>query len=91
MFAEGFWPTPVGQRDRDGCDGVRHDGLEHGHRLAAPTHRARAHLFGRVNSVYRWLVWGSISIGAALGGVVASEFGCGRPSSSARDSAWSRC
>ncbi|MGZ4674530.1 MAG: MFS transporter [Ilumatobacteraceae bacterium] len=38
-----------------------------------------AHLFGRVNSVYRWLVWGSISVGAALGGVVAREFGLRAP------------
>ncbi len=38
-----------------------------------------ADLFGRVNSVYRWLVWGSISIGAALGGVVAHEFGLRAP------------
>ncbi len=36
-------------------------------------------LFGRVNSVYRWLVWGSISIGAALGGIVAREFGLRAP------------
>ncbi len=38
-----------------------------------------AHLFGRVNSVYRWLVWGSISIGAALGGIVAHQFGLRAP------------
>jgi predicted MFS family arabinose efflux permease len=38
-----------------------------------------ANLFGRVNSVYRWLVWGSISIGAALGGIVAREFGLRAP------------
>ena len=38
-----------------------------------------ANLFGRVNSVYRWLVWGSISIGAALGGLVAREFGLRAP------------
>jgi MFS family permease len=38
-----------------------------------------AHMFGRVNSVYRWLVWGSISIGAALGGLVAREFGLRAP------------
>ncbi|HEY0519973.1 MAG TPA: MFS transporter [Ilumatobacteraceae bacterium] len=36
-------------------------------------------LFGRVNSVYRWLVWGSVSIGAAIGGVVAREFGLRAP------------
>ena len=34
---------------------------------------------GRVNSVYRWLVWGSISVGAALGGIVAREFGLRAP------------
>ncbi len=38
-----------------------------------------ANLFGRVNSVYRWLVWGSISIGAALGGLVAHQFGLRAP------------
>jgi MFS family permease len=37
------------------------------------------HLFGRVNSVYRWLVWGSISVGSALGGIVAREFGLRAP------------
>jgi MFS family permease len=36
-------------------------------------------LFGRVNSVYRWLVWGSMSIGAALGGVIARGFGLRAP------------
>ena len=29
-----------------------------------------AHLLGRVNSVYRFFAWGSIPIGAALGGLV---------------------
>jgi predicted MFS family arabinose efflux permease len=38
-----------------------------------------AHLLGRVNSVYRWLVWGSISVGSALGGVTAREFGLRAP------------
>jgi MFS family permease len=38
-----------------------------------------ANLFGRVNSVYRWLVWGSISVGAALGGIVARQFGLRAP------------
>ena len=32
-------------------------------------------LLGRVNSVYRFLGWGMMPIGAALGGVVASAFG----------------
>jgi predicted MFS family arabinose efflux permease len=36
-------------------------------------------LFGRVNSVYRWLVWGSVSVGAALGGIIAREFGLRAP------------
>jgi MFS family permease len=34
---------------------------------------------GRVNSVYRWLVWGSISVGSALGGIIAREFGLRAP------------
>ena len=38
-----------------------------------------AKLFGRVNSVYRWLVWGSISVGAAHGGIVARQFGLRAP------------
>ena len=32
-------------------------------------------LLGRVNSVYRFLGWGTMPIGAALGGIVASAFG----------------
>jgi len=32
-------------------------------------------LLGRVNSVYRFLGWGMMPIGAAIGGVVASAFG----------------
>lgn len=32
-------------------------------------------LLGRVNSVYRWLGWGTIPIGALIGGQVASQFG----------------
>jgi MFS family permease len=38
-----------------------------------------SHLFGRVNSTYRWMVWGAISVGSALGGIVAHEFGTARP------------
>ena len=34
-----------------------------------------AHLFGRVNSVYRWFAWGTLPIGAVVGGQVASHFG----------------
>jgi MFS family permease len=37
------------------------------------------HLFGRVNSAYRWLVWGALSIGSALGGVIARAFGLRAP------------
>jgi len=36
-------------------------------------------LFGRVNSVYRFLSWGSIPIGAALGGALATAFGLRAP------------
>jgi MFS family permease len=32
-------------------------------------------LLGRVNSVYRFLGWGMMPIGAALGGIVATAFG----------------
>ncbi len=38
-----------------------------------------AALFGRVNSAYRWLVWGALSIGSALGGLVAHSFGLRAP------------
>ncbi|MGD9997909.1 MAG: MFS transporter [Ilumatobacteraceae bacterium] len=34
-----------------------------------------AHLFGRVNSVYRWFGWGTLPIGSVLGGQVAASFG----------------
>jgi MFS family permease len=33
------------------------------------------HLFGRVNSVYRFFGWGTLPIGSLLGGVVATLFG----------------
>jgi MFS family permease len=33
------------------------------------------HLLGRVNSAYRFLGWGSIPLGALLGGLVANTFG----------------
>jgi MFS family permease len=36
-------------------------------------------LLGRVNSVYRFLGWGSIPIGSVLGGVLASAFGLRAP------------
>ena len=48
------------------------------------------HLFGRVNSVYRFVGWGSIPIGAILGGILADAFGCARPSSWAAPSCSSR-
>jgi len=38
-----------------------------------------AELFGRVNSVYRFVGWGVIPIGALIGGVVAQEFGLRAP------------
>jgi len=33
------------------------------------------HLFGRVNSVYRWFGWGTLPLGSLLGGLVAHTFG----------------
>ncbi|MGB3635576.1 MAG: hypothetical protein WA982_16150, partial [Rubrobacteraceae bacterium] len=36
-------------------------------------------LFGRVNSAYRLLGWGGMSLGALLGGVLASAFGLTAP------------
>jgi len=38
-----------------------------------------SHLLGRVNSVYRLLGWGTMPIGAALGGFLASQFGLRAP------------
>ena len=37
------------------------------------------HLLGRVNSVYRFLGWGSMPIGAILGGLLADAFGLRAP------------
>ena len=34
-----------------------------------------SHLFGRVNSVYRWFGWGTLPLGSVLGGLVAHTFG----------------
>jgi MFS family permease len=34
---------------------------------------------GRVNSVYRLAGWGSLPIGAAIGGVIATSFGLRAP------------
>jgi MFS family permease len=78
MFAEGFWP-------RLWVSAVATVAMAFGTTVwntVTVSLRQRvvpAHLFGRVNSVYRWTVWGSISIGAALGGVVAREFGLRAP------------
>jgi predicted MFS family arabinose efflux permease len=36
-------------------------------------------LFGRVNSVYRWFGWGTLPIGAVIGGQVAHHFGLRAP------------
>lgn len=36
-------------------------------------------LFGRVNSVYRLLAWGGMSVGALLGGLLADAFGLTAP------------
>ncbi|WP_040492415.1 MFS transporter [Ilumatobacter nonamiensis] len=33
------------------------------------------HLLGRLNSVYRLLAWGTLPVGAALGGIIAETFG----------------
>jgi MFS family permease len=37
------------------------------------------HLLGRINSVYRLLAWGTMPIGAALGGFLASALGLASP------------
>jgi MFS family permease len=37
------------------------------------------HLLGRINSVYRLLAWGTMPIGAALGGLLASVLGLASP------------
>lgn len=36
-------------------------------------------LFGRVNSVYRWFGWGTLPIGAVIGGQVAHQWGLRAP------------
>ncbi len=78
MFAEGYWP-------RLWVSAVATVAMAFGTTVwntITVSLRQRvvpANLFGRVNSVYRWLVWGSISIGAGLGGVVAREFGLRAP------------
>jgi predicted MFS family arabinose efflux permease len=78
MFAEGFWP-------RLWVSAAATTAMAFGTTVwntVTVSLRQRivpATLFGRVNSVYRWLVWGSISIGSALGGLVAHEFGLRAP------------
>ena len=78
MFAEGFWP-------RLWVSAIATTAMAFGTTVwntVTVSLRQRivpANLFGRVNSAYRWLVWGSISIGAALGGLVAREFGLRAP------------
>ena len=78
MFAEGFWP-------RLWVSALATMAMAFGTTVwntVTVSLRQRivpVHMFGRVNSVYRWLVWGSISIGAALGGLVAREFGLRAP------------
>ncbi|MBI4932774.1 MAG: MFS transporter [Actinobacteria bacterium] len=37
------------------------------------------HLFGRVNSVFRWISWGAMPVGAFIGGVVAQNLGLRAP------------
>lgn len=37
------------------------------------------HLFGRVNSIYRWISTGAMPLGAVFGGVLASEYGLRTP------------
>ena len=78
MFAEGFWPklwvsAVVTVAMAFGTTVWNTVTISLRQRIVPP------HIFGRVNSVYRWLVWGSISIGAAIGGVVASLFGLRAP------------
>ena len=78
MFAEGFWP-------RLWVSAIATTAMAFGTTVwntVTVSLRQRivpANLFGRVNSVYRWLVWGSISIGSALGGLMAREFGLRAP------------
>jgi MFS family permease len=78
MFAEGFWPrlwvsATVTAAMAFGTTVWNTVTVSLRQRIVP------AKLFGRVNSVYRWLVWGSISVGAALGGIVAREFGLRAP------------
>ncbi|MCB0979517.1 MAG: MFS transporter [Acidimicrobiaceae bacterium] len=38
-----------------------------------------ANLFGRVNGVYRWFIWGAMPVGGFVGGIVAARFGLRAP------------
>ena len=53
--------------------GDRHR-VERAHGVAAPADRPN-HLLARVNAGYRLMAWGTMPIGAALGGFVAARFG----------------
>ena len=71
MFAEGFWP-------RLWVSAITTMAMAFGTTvwntvtvLPLVQRIVPVNLFGLVNSVYRWLVWGSISIGSAFGGLVA--------------------
>ena len=78
MFAEGFWPRLWVSA---AATAVMAFGTTVWNTVTVSLRQriVPAHLFGRVNSVYRWLVWGSISIGSALGGLIAREFGLRAP------------
>jgi MFS family permease len=78
MFAEGFWPrlwvsATATAAMAFGTTVWNTITVSLRQRIVPPS------LFGRVNSVYRWVVWGSISIGAGLGGLLAREFGLRAP------------
>ncbi|HEY7628752.1 MAG TPA: MFS transporter [Ilumatobacteraceae bacterium] len=78
MFAEGFWP-------RLWVSAITTFTMAFGTTvwntitISLRQRIVPTNMFGRVNSVYRWLVWGSISIGAALGGATARWFGLRAP------------
>jgi len=78
MFAEGFWPrlwvsvlATVAMAFGTTVWNTVTVSLRQ--RIVPP------HLFGRVNSSYRWMVWGAISVGSALGGIVAHQYGLRAP------------
>jgi len=78
MFAEGFWP-------RLWVSVIATVAMAFGTTVwntVTVSLRQRivpSHLFGRVNSAYRWMVWGAISVGSLLGGIVAHEYGLRAP------------